>query len=204
MSQRAIWNLRMGAIALSLAATLAGAPVVINSLAKHGYSTSMASPVDRLMSLLDARSPGERATGELALTKQKVVKTANFVKPSERALGKIVHPKPSATAEFIRAIAPPAPDVSLLAVVPPMTLADVIPPVTSAPPLNGGVGIPTVIGSSSGPSSPTPLGLTPPIPTPAPAVPEPATWLMMILGFGMIGRSLRKRRSNALARLRTA
>ena len=33
------------------------------------------------------------------------------------------------------------------------------------------------------------------------AVPEPATWAMMLLGFGAIGFSIRRRKSNALAQL---
>ena len=47
-----------------------------------------------------------------------------------------------------------------------------------------------------GPPAPTPPGAapTPPIPTPLftpGAVPEPATWAMMLLGFGLMGASLR-------------
>lgn len=40
---------------------------------------------------------------------------------------------------------------------------------------------------------PTTVVVTPPDP-PAPAVPEPATWALMIAGFGMIGAALRRRR----------
>lgn len=36
----------------------------------------------------------------------------------------------------------------------------------------------------------------------APAVPEPATWAMMIMGFGVVGLSLRRRRSAATVRVR--
>jgi hypothetical protein len=32
-----------------------------------------------------------------------------------------------------------------------------------------------------------------------PAVPEPATWAMMLLGFGAIGFSMRRRRSSGVA-----
>lgn len=40
-----------------------------------------------------------------------------------------------------------------------------------------------------------------PTAAPAAAVPEPATWLMLILGFGLIGGTMRSRRSTALRAL---
>lgn len=49
-------------------------------------------------------------------------------------------------------------------------------------------------GSISGPNNPAPPAtLVPPQP-PAAAVPEPATWALMILGFGLIGSGLRRSR----------
>jgi hypothetical protein len=42
--------------------------------------------------------------------------------------------------------------------------------------------------------TPTPFDVTPP-------VPEPATWMMMLLGFGVIGSALRRTRRNALMQL---
>lgn len=41
---------------------------------------------------------------------------------------------------------------------------------------------------------PTPPVTPTPEPTPNPAVPEPATWVMMLLGFGLVGASLRSRK----------
>lgn len=57
----------------------------------------------------------------------------------------------------------------------------------------------------------TPVGCTPSIPgcdvpvtfslnAATPAVPEPATWLLMLSGFGAIGFSMRRRRQGALLR----
>lgn len=40
--------------------------------------------------------------------------------------------------------------------------------------------------------------------TPSPAIPEPATWAMMILGFGAVGAMLRAKRRRTTARLRLA
>jgi hypothetical protein len=45
-------------------------------------------------------------------------------------------------------------------------------------------------------SKPIPVNSPPP-----PGVPEPATWAMMLLGFGAIGFALRRRHANVLAQL---
>jgi len=45
----------------------------------------------------------------------------------------------------------------------------------------------------------TPVG--PPPPPPPPAVPEPATWAMMLIGFGAVGFQIRRRRASTLAQL---
>jgi hypothetical protein len=42
-------------------------------------------------------------------------------------------------------------------------------------------------------------GLPPPTPGTGNAVPEPATWAMMIMGFGAMGSVIRRRRASALA-----
>jgi hypothetical protein len=38
-------------------------------------------------------------------------------------------------------------------------------------------------------------------PPPPPGVPEPVTWIMMLLGFGAVGFALRRRRENVLAQV---
>ena len=45
------------------------------------------------------------------------------------------------------------------------------------------------------PSAPQELPEVPPPPPPPPAVPEPTTWAMLLLGFGVIGAGLRRKRS---------
>jgi hypothetical protein len=35
--------------------------------------------------------------------------------------------------------------------------------------------------------------------TPGPAVPEPASWVMLIAGFGLTGAAMRRRRSTVVA-----
>lgn len=61
-------------------------------------------------------------------------------------------------------------------------------------------------GTGTVPSGPTPTLTTPPtptptgtVPTPVAPVPEPATWLMMIAGFGAVGTAMRRRRRAVLA-----
>ncbi|MEO6256998.1 MAG: PEPxxWA-CTERM sorting domain-containing protein, partial [Sphingomicrobium sp.] len=44
------------------------------------------------------------------------------------------------------------------------------------------------------PPPPPPPVNPPPPPPPGPAVPEPATWLMLTIGFGALGGVLRRRR----------
>ena len=60
-------------------------------------------------------------------------------------------------------------------------------------PVSGG--FPPVGGGGGGGFLPTPpTGVTPVVPGPVAAVPEPSTWITMILGFGLIGTALRRRR----------
>ena len=56
------------------------------------------------------------------------------------------------------------------------------------PPGGGGVVTPP-------PATTVPPPVTPPAITPVPAVPEPATWAMMLIGFGLVGGLLRRRSS---------
>ena len=202
-------RLQLGAIAVGLLAIIGGAPVVLSGLASHGYAVPDFPTGSKLMALLDARSPGEREKGELAATKIKAQKHLAEIKPTQRALGKIFQPKPAAPigpTEFVQAITPAAPSIAVVPAVGPVTLADVVPPVIAAAPPIGGVSLPVVLGGpgAGGGGTPGTPG-TPAAPQIPPtnvtaAVPEPATWLMMLFGFGMIG--LATRRQNA--RLRTS
>lgn len=55
-------------------------------------------------------------------------------------------------------------------------------------PDGGGIGIPGVIGGGGGGGSgPSILP-----PSPAPGVPQPASWAMMLTGFGLVGLAMRK------------
>ena len=152
-----------------------------------------------LLAMLEDRSPGERTTGELAASKKKLAEA-----PRQRALGKIHQPE--APPELIQALIAPSPE---LLVAPPLAvpvketlLAALAPPLSAPGSVPGG----TVPGGGSpgggGPGGGGPGGggggevppTQPPVTPPVAAVPEPATWTMMLLGFGSIGLMLRRSR----------
>jgi hypothetical protein len=166
------------------------------------------------MSMLSQRSPGTRTTA--VLTKAKDKKLA--AQPSARALGKIR--RPEFPAAFLQALVPgtdyskveapvvlhnsfvgaPLPQLALLSEAPSVVGGGSSPPGFGAP--GGGISVTTPGGGGGGGGGGSPpegsLPITAPtvvVPTPVPAVPEPGTWAMMLLGFALLGRSLRKRAS---------
>lgn len=163
-----------------------------------------------LMSLLGQRSPGTRTTAVLTKKGKKVA-----AQPGARALGKIR--RPELPAAFLQALLPgtvfqkveePVVLVNSIVGVPLPQLA-----LTSEAPLSvvggessspgfgspgGGFSVTTPGGGGGGGGLPPEgtLPVTAPtvvVPTPVPAVPEPGTWAMMLLGFAFLGKSLRKR-----------
>lgn len=196
-------SLRIVAAGVACLAAIASAPLAITTMGEHGLAVPGLNSAQRVMALLDARSPGERQKGEL--TKTKIKRLAAV--PRERALGKVFPPKPSPMEQLARVIVPN----------PPATVAEVIPPAPLAPPpsiaevispsgliasaplalgsalLGGGlIGPPTGGGGGGGGGSAPPITETPPpVVTVPPAVPEPGTWMMMLLGFSVIGTALR-------------
>ena len=143
------------------------------------------------LAMMDDRSPGDRTAAELIKTKKKARS-----EPQQRALGKIA---PAPPEDFVAAIAPPPPELAelppfaaalselgpLLAVAPPPPPvgAFVTPP--GPPPPGGGTPPPTI-------DNPPPEN--PPPENPPPAVPEPGTWATMLMGFGLTGWLIRRRR----------
>jgi hypothetical protein len=162
--------------------------------------------VDRLKAIgntvagiFGSRSPGERVGGVLASLKPRKQAAIH-----ERALPKMRGPvSPLAgivAAPVIPPIAAAPPETPLYNVVngTPTPVATV-----AATPLPGGAppivfpGITPLPGGGGGiifpPVVETPPVIPPVIPPTTPGVPEPATWAMMLIGFGMIGRTLRRR-----------
>jgi hypothetical protein len=147
-----------------------------------------------LWSLLAARSPGERTSAELIKTK--------------------ATPSASIPREIVfKTIAPPvAPESAIVLVAPGTPSLDSGGPLLPtgsfviagpSPNSGGGAGPPGLAGPSGpfGPAGPPtlpgPPGSLEPPPEPIgpPAVPEPATWAMMVIGFALIGWTMRKHKA---------
>ena len=159
----------------------------------EGVSASVEG-MKTVAAMLAERSPGERPEGALANLKRKRQTALH-----ERALPKVRGPGPTAYEALagpplIPPIAP-LPETPLFNTVAgaPVPIVPVSggssggPPALSNIPLPGG-------GGGGGFFSPPVTQATPEVPpTPVTPVPEPATWMTMILGFALIGRALRRR-----------
>ncbi|WP_246450666.1 PEPxxWA-CTERM sorting domain-containing protein [Sphingomonas rhizophila] len=167
--------------------TVGTAPVAINILAKHGVDVPGASSVQSIMALLDQRSPGERTKGELTKTKRqyRVLSSASWP-----AVAKTLPPAMPQAVEGSPFLPPEAPPEFQLASFAPGSIS---PPVTfggGGGSGGGGGGGCCGSGGGGGGNTPTDNPGTPPVP----AVPEPSTWAMLLIGFGAIGSALRRQR----------
>lgn len=148
------------------------------------------------LAILSDRSPGERSGAALVQSKPHMQ-----VGPTERVLSPVL----DRPAPYIPADLDNLPERAMEVVNPGQALAPGAPPVGGNPPLPipgvpGGAIIPPPPGGGGGGGGgnpPPPPGPPPPPPVVTP-VPEPATWIMMIVGVGMIGWQLRRRRSAGL------
>lgn len=146
------------------------------------------------LAILSDRSPGERGLGALVQSKPH---QAGAGGPSERVLSPVLdrpaNPIPVNLDNLpARALEVVDPGTSGIPGAPGNSIA--------APPLP----IPGLPGSSGGaipPNAGNGGGISPPGPPPAPPpqvitpVPEPATWVMMIVGVALIGQQLRRRQA---------
>jgi hypothetical protein len=145
------------------------------------------------LELLGQRSPGQRQAGALIKSKGGPVEKLHAAEPSQRALGKIFASPADNIEDLLAGPHPPFLGEPLM-IGPPipleLDLGDSIgPPNTYMAPGPG-----TFISGGPGGESP---GIE--VPTPAAAVPEPSTWALMLLGFGMCGYALRRRRQQELS-----
>ena len=153
-------------------AFLIGAPLFWNDGALRRGAVAIAEEAIRdPMGLLAMRSPGSRAAGALFQTKQRHV-AKRAMGPHERVLSQERAPEPAPSL---------APEINL-----PAELADE-PPVTDGPQIVlPGTTPTTIVTPQKTPAPPAP----PVVPT---GVPEPSTWLSMILGMAFIGAAMRRR-----------
>ena len=155
------------------------------------------SGAKNLSDLLAQRSPGERTQAELTKIKK------------ARALAKTRHAIPASAARgpppfvLARLLLPPVEEFPVDLGKPAATAQTPTPFSFFSPPPGGGGGGVVVTPPGGGGGGVTPPGQTPPeggnpppppteLVVPPPAVPEPGTWAMMLLGFGLMGWSLRR------------
>jgi len=196
-------NRRAAAAGVGLAAALSLAMLSNTQLARivgDGINNSVAG-IKTVAAMLAERSPGQRPDGALASLKHKRQAALH-----ERALPKIRGPvpPPSPYAALLGAPVspplPPPPEVPLYNMV--AGTPPVIVPGTGTPVGGGGPPILSEIptpGGGGGVFSPPVVASTPESPPiPVTPVPEPASWAMMLIGFAMMARSLRRVASPAL------
>ena len=207
-------RLRVGAMAIAL---LLLAIMSITIPAFSGDGGNLLAQTTDVLNRFVGRSPGERDETNLLKGKERKEKSLaerllgrrlNGGEPEQRALGKIFD-------------TPPEDSIKELVQDPPGPLALGEPVPSGLPPL-GDIGIAPGGGSSSGfpggistvvpsgpggipggpnPGTPTPGGPTDPnVEPPVAAVPEPGTWALMLIGFGLCGAALRRRRKSLPAR----
>ena len=160
----------------------------------EGVSNSIQG-VKTVAAMLAERSPGQRAEGALANLKPKRQSALH-----ERALPKVRAPSPTPYETLVGTppnpvIAPPpeAPLYNAVAGGPPV----IVPRTTGAgpaapggPPILSDIPTPGGGGGFTPPVTTVTQEVPPALTTP---VPEPATWTMMLLGFALIGRALRRK-----------
>jgi len=183
-----------------IAATIP-ASLAILGVGSSDMARAAESGAKSLAELLGQRSPGERTQAELT----KMKKTRALAKVRHAAATPAVKgPSPLTLA---RILLPPVEDLPV-DLGNPMVTAQAPQPLSfyvSPPPGAGGGGIVvTPPGPGGGGTVVTPPGEKPPgdifpprpseLVVPPPAVPEPGTWAMMLLGFGLMGWSLRRDR----------
>jgi PEP-CTERM motif len=170
---------------------LAGAVPVSLTFADFNTSDMVQAAVTKAQSLVDMlnkRSPGERTAAQLTKTKH-MQRALAKVQPLVRkpVVPPITMPLTPMQVE-LASIVMPAPSL----VSPPLGQIDIGPPPTLgaivSPPGGGAIVAPP----GGGPPATNPTEPRPPvIETPPPPVPEPATWLTMLLGFGLLGWRVR-------------
>jgi hypothetical protein len=205
-----------------IAGGMAACLLLSTSLAYPSSIAQVAEPgtvaAANLLGMLAARSPGERPEGAQP-TKSKPERaplarangvSADQQRPQSAAgrsgvLPRMVIPSPGAPEahalpDALAAIAvPPAPGEAIGSAAPLAAAGFAASPVgdivlAALTPGAGGIGAGPGAGGggAGGGSGATPPGGQPVVVTPVSAVPEPGTWLTMLLGFGLVGHAMRR------------
>jgi hypothetical protein len=156
-------------------------------------AASAASQVRDLADLLGQRSPGTRTEAQLTKHARVAAKIGAKPKPAAPAGHKDEPGAPSTTA-LVDLLQPPIAPVAVAsnalppAIAPPTSLNSILNSTPGfTPPSDGGAArLPT-----SEPREVLP---------PSSAVPEPGTWALMLMGFGLIGWQMRRRRGASAAK----
>ena len=188
------------AVALGIAANRSGWLPQRAGDAADRMAQKLAEGASTVAGLFNLRSPGERANGALVSLKVKLPLL------HERALPKVRRPISPLAGVAAASPAPPASSVPLYNIVGPTksplpglpvaltpsggTPGGFFPAITPIP--GGGVVIPPPAITPPPPDVPVVVPTGPGSPV-TPGVPEPTTWAMMLLGFGMIGCAFRRR-----------
>lgn len=184
MVERRRRNRRLLAAAAALVFA-AGTATTVASFTGTDLAGAAEARARSLVDLIGQRSPGARTEAQLTKTKHRAV--------AER------DPAPAdahVPANLAEVIAPPVPDIVPVDLAPPLQLTFLeMPPVPGLPmpPPGGGGGVPPGGGGGGccgGPPNSPPE--TPPNTPPPPPLPEPGTWLTMLLGFGFVGWGMRR------------
>lgn len=206
------WSRFWPALLLSALLCVLGIWGIFGSVAQSWSAISSAPAVASVLELLERRSPGGRTTGKLNKAKAPLVAMKSAPSPSpqaptQRALGKIFNPP--AQVILPGALLAAEPDLGVIGDTP--LVLPLLEPSVDFPPLSAvsdriaGLVVPTGGISGGGGGGGGVGGGAPPLPGPdfstdAPienvtaAVPEPSTWGMMIIGFGLCGFMMRRRK----------
>lgn len=205
-ASRFSWRRKALALALMPALALPFAGVVAGS--QGGQVTpavsAMAIKALSVMALLDLRSPGTRTAGQLTSSKPVQARALPRMRsvappaqgPQQRALGKIFPPLTAAIPGSDLVVPFPSPVAFNFDDLPSAALGTAIPSALSSAAGPFGVTPGGGGGGGGGGASPEQPGAVI-VDLPVTAVPEPSTWFMMIVGFGLCGLLLRRSRSPA-------
>lgn len=160
----------------------------IPSLGGSSVAVAAIQRAKSFIELMHQRSPGKRLVGHLVKTKHKKLALHERALPKIRKRPELAVSPPFLTElppALVDLVAPPIPvELASLEAMPvgPFGAPSGFPPGFFSPPTGGFILPPTETPS------------TPPIVVPPQtAVPEPATWAMMLFGFGLMGWTLRRR-----------